>query len=226
MNLRKFFLYILIASVAACALIGIGVLLFGTFGEFESRVLATTFTITCTSILGLACGAYFETKGARTLPIAGITLSILAGLFVIVVIWFHDRTGDTFAKMTVTATMLAATCALLSLISLATLDRKFLWSRYLAFLASIVLDAILLWLLWFQPEGDSDIVSRTIGVLSIVIASVTVMTPVFHKLSHDESKGGSKIELIDAEIAALRERINELESKKAALNPTTPQEDQ
>lgn len=216
MDLRKLFLYILIASVATCALLGIGVLLFGEFGEFESKVLATTFTITCTSILGLACGAYFEAKGARHLPFTGIALSIAAGLMVIGVIWFHERTGDIYAKSTVTATMLAATCGLLSLISLADLDRKFIWSRNLAFAASIVLDGILLWLLWFQPEGDSDVVTRTIGVLSIIIASITVVTPVFHKLSSGETNAAK----IDAEIAKLKDRIAVLEAKKAELEST------
>jgi hypothetical protein len=216
MDLRKLFLYILIASVATCALLGIGVLLFGEFGEFESKVLATTFTITCTSILGLACGAYFEAKGARHLPFTGIALSIAAGMMVIGVIWFHERTGDIYAKSTVTATMLAATCGLLSLISLADLDRKFIWSRNLAFAASIVLDGILLWLLWFQPEGDSDVVTRTIGVLSIIIASITVVTPVFHKLSSGETNAAK----IDAEIAKLKDRIAVLEAKKAELEST------
>ncbi len=216
MDLRKLFLYILIASVATCALLGIGVLLFGEFGEFESKVLATTFTITCTSILGLACGAYFEAKGARHLPFTGIALSIAAGMMVIGVIWFHERTGYIYAKSTVTATMLAATCGLLSLISLADLDRKFIWSRNLAFAASIVLDGILLWLLWFQPEGDSDVVTRTIGVLSIIIASITVVTPVFHKLSSGETNAAK----IDAEIAKLKDRIAVLEAKKAELEST------
>ncbi|MBX7053378.1 MAG: hypothetical protein K1X36_00350 [Pyrinomonadaceae bacterium] len=216
MDLRKLFLYILIASVATCALLGIGVLLFGEFGEFESKVLATTFTITCTSILGLACGAYYEAKGARNLPFSGIALSIVAGIMVIGVIWFHERTGDIYAKSTVTATMLAATCGLLSLISLADLDRKFIWSRNLAFAASIVLDGILLWLLWFQPDGDSDIVTRTIGVLSIIIASITVVTPVFHKLSTGETNAAK----IDAEIAKLRDRIAVLEAKKIELKST------
>lgn len=46
-------------------MIGIGVLLFGDFGEVEVRILMTTLTFTMTSILGLACGAYLESgKGA------------------------------------------------------------------------------------------------------------------------------------------------------------------
>ncbi|MBK9765646.1 MAG: hypothetical protein IPP63_00750 [Chloracidobacterium sp.] len=222
MDLRKFFLYILITSVAVCAVLGIGVLLLGEFGEFESKVLGTTFTITCTSILGLACGAYYEAKGAKAIPFAGIAFSILASVLVIGVIWFHQHTGDIYAKTTVTATMLATTCGLLSLISLANLDRKFIWSRNLAFAAAILLDAILLWLLCFEPESDSDIVSRMIGILSIIIASVTVITPVFHKLSGGETSEAK----LDAEIETLKDRIAELEIRKAELAGISDDPDQ
>ncbi|CAN5372031.1 hypothetical protein BH10ACI3_BH10ACI3_24950 [soil metagenome] len=216
MNLRKIFLYILIASVAICAVMGIGVILFGTFGEFEQKILGTTFTITCTSILGLACGAYYESKGAKALPFAGISFAMISAVMVIILIWRHSDPGDVFAKSTVTATMLAATCSLLSLISLAKLDGRFAWSRYLAIFASIALDGILLWLLWYEPQGESEIVSRTIGVLSIVIASVTVVTPVFHKLSRTTIA----VNEIDAEIGELKARLEELEQRKAKLTHT------
>ncbi len=219
MNLRKAFLFLLIGSVAVCALMGIGVILFGTFGELEQKILATTFTITCTSILGLACGAYYESKGAKALPFAGISFALISAVMVIFLIWAHRDTGDIFAKSTVTATMLAATCSLLSLVSLAKLDRRFAWSRYLVIFASVFLDAILLWLLWYEPQGESEVVSRTIGVLSIVIASVTIVTPVFHKLSRTTIA----INEIDAEIESLRARLSELEQKRTKI--TGPADD-
>ena len=50
------------------------------------------------------------------------------------------------------------------------------------------------------------------GVLSIVIGALTVVTPVFHKLS-----SGDSVSEIDAEIAQLRERIGQLEVKRAGL---------
>jgi len=61
LNIRRIFLYTLIASVAVSSLIGIGVVLLGDFGEFEVRVLMITLTVTMTSILGLANRAYLET---------------------------------------------------------------------------------------------------------------------------------------------------------------------
>ena len=71
-KLRRTFLYLLIGSVAISAAIGIGVMLFGDFGEFEIRVLMTTLTVTMTSILGLACGAYLESGKGHLMPAAGI----------------------------------------------------------------------------------------------------------------------------------------------------------
>jgi hypothetical protein len=52
MNLRRLFLYLLIASIGLSAVIGIGVILFGNFGEIEIRILFTTLTVTVTSIFG------------------------------------------------------------------------------------------------------------------------------------------------------------------------------
>jgi hypothetical protein len=55
LNLKKFFLYLLATSAAFSAIVGIFVILFGNFGEFETEILLTTLAVT--SILDLACGA-------------------------------------------------------------------------------------------------------------------------------------------------------------------------
>ena len=213
MNLKKIFLYTLIISVAISAVLGIGVILFDSFGDFQSRVLMTTFTITLTSILGLACGAYYESKKARSLPVAGIALSLLAAALGIYLIWAGDRGGDAVWKSAATASLLATSLALLCLVSLATLDKRFAWSRHLIYVSVTLLSAILLYILWFEPEASGDFVPRLIAVLSIVIAALTVMTPVFHRLSQKETG----VAEIDAEINLLKERISELERRKATL---------
>ena len=218
MNLKRLFLYTLIGSVAISALIGIGVILFGNFGEFEVRVLLTTLTVTVTSILGLACGAYIETGRGRTLPIVGIFLSIVSAIMLFFVIWDILDDSEVFIKSVVTTSLLAAACSHLSLLSIARLDKRFAWSRIAAFICVGLLSAILLFILWFEPESTSDVISRVIGVLSILIAAVTVITPVFHKLS----ASGLAVADLDAEIEQLRSRITELEAKKADLmNKTT-----
>jgi len=210
MNTRQIFLNTLIASVAISALIGIGVLLFGNFGSFEVRVMMTTLTVTGMSILGLASGAFLESGRGRTLPLAGIVFSILAGVMTFFIIWDVLDESENYIKLTGTVTLLALSCSHLSLLSLARLDQRFAWSLIAAYVCVWSLTAILLFLMWFEPAGDSDIVFRLIGILSILIAALTVMTPVFHKLS----TSGDGIAEIDAEIAKLKLRIEELEKKK------------
>ncbi|HNQ15557.1 MAG TPA: hypothetical protein PKM58_08340, partial [Pyrinomonadaceae bacterium] len=79
MSIKRLSLYILIASVAISALLGIAVILFGNFGEFEQKILATTSIVTMTSIFGLACGAYLETGRGKILPYTGIIAAIVSG---------------------------------------------------------------------------------------------------------------------------------------------------
>jgi len=213
LNLKKFFLYLLIASVAFSALLGIGVILFGNFGEFESKILMTASTVTITSILGLACGAFLETGRGKILPLSGIVLAVISAIVWIILIWNASNQSSVFAKILMTVTLFAAACSLLSLLSIATLDKKFRWSLSAAHLAVWSLTAFLFYLIWIAKDFTGEFIPRTIGVLSIVIAALTIITPVFHWLS----KQTPKAEEIDAEIARLRARIEELEKQREEI---------
>lgn len=211
MNTRKILLNTLIASVVVSAVIGIAVILFGQFGEIEVRVLMTTLTVTATSILGLACGAYYESGRGRRLPLAGITLSVISALALFLIIWNVLDDNETYIKTTMTLVIGAIVASHLSLLRLARLDGRFAWTYSFAVVCDVLLAAIVLYLMWFEPEGESDLVFRTMGVLSILIAALTVVTPVFHRLSAGED---NRVEKIDEEIAALKRRIEELEKRK------------
>lgn len=210
-DLRKSFLYVLIGSVGISAIFGIAVILFGDFGEFEIRVLLTTLTLAVTSILGLACGACIEAGRGRILPIAGIILSVLAALALLLIIWDALDDNEAFIKSTLTLVTLAVACSHLSLLRLAKLDRRFEWSYSVAFVCDWLLAAIILYLMWFEPEGDSDVIFRVMAVLSIVIAAVTVVTPVFYKLSNTERSAAK----IDEEIGELEARIAKLRNERS-----------
>lgn len=211
MNLRRFFLYLLIGSVTVSALIGIGVIVIGDFGELESKILLSTMTITATSILGLACGAYLESARGRIMPLVGIALAIVSAAMWIIVIWSWQETNDTFVKALMSATLLAASCSHLSLLSLARLDKRFAWSLIASHAAVWLLSAIVLYLIWLTPADFSELIGRTLGVLGIIIASLTVVTPVFHKLSLHEPE----LAAIDAEIEDLKTRLAAMEKRRA-----------
>jgi hypothetical protein len=214
-NIKKLFLYTLIASVSVSALIGIGVVLFGDFGAKEVRVLLTTVTITVISIFGLACGAYLESGRGQAMPIAGIAFSILAGMMLMFIIWDFLDDSEGFIKATVTATIIASACSHLSLLYLARLDRRFAWSRTLAAILVTTIAAILIFFLWADPDNWDDLIWRSLAVLSILLAAVTVMTPVFHKLSHH-----GDFESIERQIDKLKEQITALENQRDELRNT------
>jgi hypothetical protein len=205
------FLYVLIISVAVGSLLGIAILIFGNFGEFEVKVLLTTLTVTVTSILGLACGAYLESGRGRMIPIAGIVVAVISCVLWIYLVWHGTVHVKFYAQVLMSLTLFAAACAHISLLSLADLDRRFVWSRYAFITADLVMTAYLLFLIWNDKSIDNEITPRVIGVLSIVVAALTLVTPIFHKLSSSESVAD-----IDAEIAKLNARIDELEARKIA----------
>lgn len=213
-TLRNFFLYLLIASVAVSALVGIFVILFGDFGEFETKILLTTLAVTVTSILGLANGAYLETGRGRALPVTGIVFSVISAVLWIFLVWEGTPETAFFARLLLSINLFAAACSHLSLLSIARLDRRFRWSHYAAHLLVWTLTAVLLYSIWQNFENMTDIVTRAVGVLSIAVAALTIVTPVFHRLSRPETL---KVADIDAEIARLRAQIEQLEMQKAEM---------
>jgi len=219
-NVRRLSLYLLIVSVAVSAFIGIGVLLFGDFGEFETKILLTTLTITVTSVLGLACGACLEAGRGRIIPIAGIVFAVISAVLWIMMLWSpFDREAHYFPHFVMSATLLAFACSHVSLLSLATLDRRFAWSRIAVHVFVWSLTGLTLYIIWWHIDPSDTMLARIMGVLSIVIGALTVVTPVFHRLS----AGEPNTEKIDAEIEALKVRIAELEEKRNQIREAVPE---
>lgn len=213
LKLQKFFLSLLIGSVAFSALLGIVVILIGNFGETESKILVTALIVTITSILGLACGAFLETKRGKVLPVCGIFLAILSAILWVIFTWGKVENERVFVQVALSTTLLAVSCSHISLLSIAKLDKKFLWSKYAVHFSIWILTAILLWIIWANLKGNQEVVTRIIGVFSIIIAALTIVTPIFHWLS----KQIPKAEAIDAEIERLKQRIEDLEKQKAGI---------
>jgi hypothetical protein len=213
LNLKKTFLYTLVASIAFSALLGIWAILSGEFGEFQAKILGTTLTVVGTSLLGLACGAFLESprsaeKPLKTIPIAGIILAFVAAVNVLIMIWW--QTDDVW-KIAAVSAIFAFSLAQLSLLSLANLSARFEWVTMAAYLVILSLAAINSILIIVEPHSESNFVMRLIGVLAVIDASITVVIPILHRLSRaDFAATRTKIEEIDAEIERLTNDLNNL----------------
>jgi hypothetical protein len=216
LNLKKFFLYLLIGSVSVSAVIGIGVIILGNFGEFEGKIIGTTLVITGTSILGLACGANIESKGGKFLPYSGIVFSIISAIILILMIWVTPANEEFYFKLAGSTALLAVVFSQLSLVTLAKLDDRFRWAMILLFVSATGLVLILLGIIW-SDGTESELVGRVVGVLSIGVAALTIMIPIFHRLSDNLDSQSA----INAEIEKLQTRISELEKRREKISNST-----
>ncbi len=213
------FLYSLIASVGLGALGGVITILSGKFGWLEVRVLLTTATIAAASICGLACGAYLATGRGVLLPIAGIALTGAAAVLVLFGLWAPER-SEFYWKTAAIVSVYAVACAHLAMLSLARLADWFRWSLVVAYV-TIFGVATLIALIIAVERFDHAGIFRLLGVAAILDAAITLLIPIFHRLSRADLTVGavdpSELKEIDAEIATLRARLVELERRKQVL---------
>jgi hypothetical protein len=222
LNSKKFFLYMLICSIALSALMGIWAIISGEFGELQAKVLGTTTTIVGTSVLGLACGAYLENPRARNslsrfIPLAGILLTIVSAAIILWMIWGRIDWSEEFLFRTLGVSLtFAFSFAQLSLLSLARLAARFRWATNTAYGSILTLATIVSAVIIFSTGNEDFLILRFIGILAVVDAAVTVMIPVFHRLSRTEfiDVETATADKIDAEIVNLQAQISRLEKQR------------
>jgi hypothetical protein len=183
MSPKKVALWFLIVSVTLSAAMGIIAILSGTFGNFQARIILTTLTISAASICALASGALWENRDTKLLPSAGVILALLAALLLIIGIWIEFR-SEQFWKFAASVGILAVATAHTCLLALAKLARRFVWARVVAFAANFFLAFLFIFVIYVQPKADFGV--RIIGVTSIMVAAMTIMMPIFHRLSRGD----------------------------------------
>ena len=183
MNPKRIALWFLILSVALSAVIGIIAIVVGTFGRTEAQILLTTLTISAASICALACGALWESGRAKLFSLAGIALAVFDAVLFIVGIWWESR-SEGYWKFSASVGLMAAATAHVCLLALARLAPRFSWSRIAAPIAAYFLAFLFIYLIYFTPKGD--VLIRIIGVTAIILAALTILTPVFHRLSRGD----------------------------------------
>jgi hypothetical protein len=79
--------------------------------------------------------------------------------------------------------------------------------------------ALLAFVFWFVPRGTTlpEWAGRAAIIISIFIAALTVLIPVFYFLDRFKTSSTGSIQQIDAEIEKLKLEIEKLESKKTEL---------
>ncbi len=184
MALRRAFLWSMIVSLGAAALLGIVALLFPR--ALDERILASTAIFGGASLAALLCAVVLE-KG-RAVPFMWIGIAASAasfGLWVLLV-WVEPqwpaganvaRTAGTFS----TVAVLGAQSGLLCLLRVSGRAARITLRATIA--VSCLLAAHLVVLLWFMARlGDEEMLLRILGVLAILTACGTVVSPILWKV--------------------------------------------
>lgn len=201
MNPKRAALWFLIVSVVLSAVSGIVAIVSGTFGDLQARIVLTTLTISAASLCALACGAFWESAQVKILPASGIALAVITAAIFIFGIWTKISSDD-FWKAAASVGIVAAATAHACLLSLARLAKRFTWSRLVTFAAIYLLAALFIYVI-YAPTND-DTILRIIGVNSIVVAALTILTPIFHRLSRSDLKADARQDALHKTITCPR----------------------
>lgn len=205
------------------------VLCIGTIWSDEAnyKPLATIIVLLFANFFLFPFAFYYEESKRKLLPVIGSAATIIAALLSVRAIWEFSKSH--FLERTFfVAVVIAVACFYLSLIFLITLSKRYAWTMKAVQITVWTLVGILLWLIIFEPnlqETAQEIVTRVLVILSIIIAALTVMIPIFYRLSRAELDPPEKItvEEIEKRIARHKSEIENLEKMKKSILETSPQ---
>lgn len=107
---RRFVLTAVAVSLVATAMLAIGILLFGSFGQTEGRILGTTMLLAGYGLLALPAGFLFDRS--RHLPLAATTVAMAAAGFTLALVnLWTGSTSTVVGKTILTATAFAVAAA-------------------------------------------------------------------------------------------------------------------
>ena len=205
-------LYALIVSILMGAVLGIVLILRNTWGWLEVRVMLTTLVIAVGSLAGLACEFSRRPIGRNLAAISGLVLIALSTLLWLFCIW-GEPNDEWFWK---SVSILALANVHVCLLSNARLASRFRWVYLVTVQIVCGLAFLLLVMLW--GEHDSPALWRIIATLSILVAALTLIIPILHRIGrHDGVRADQFTPSEEQSIASIDADIKKLESQLTQL---------
>jgi hypothetical protein len=182
--LKRYFITAIITSLVISALIGIFVILLGSFGEIEARILLTTLAIGIFSITSLANLRNLESEHRSYRRFAGLSIifSLIAVLFTLSLIWISVE--HTPWKPALVFFVLAVSTAHASLLLPSRSRSTLLDVAVTTTLACIAFVAgFLIYLIIAENADLGEFFYRLLGVFAILDVLGTIVTPIIARLT-------------------------------------------
>jgi hypothetical protein len=175
---RRLLLTAVAVSITATALLAIGILLFGSFGETEGRILGSTMILAGYALLALPAGFLFDRS--RHLPLAAsvVVLSAAGLVLSLVNVWSGGASSE-IGKAVLTATVFAGAAAQTAALAARRVDSDPVLVRAL-FTVSCALAVVLATMVsvaaWAQLEDP--VYFRILGALAVLDLLTVALQPV------------------------------------------------
>lgn len=173
--MKKYFIYALITSLVIAGLLGIAVLLSGTFDELQIRILFTTLALTVYSIIGLCCNSIVGGKHS-VFGKFGLGMSFIGLSYAVATTWATPEPGE-FIQLRVSLLVVSicfAHCSLM--LSVNNYNSTISAVRGVSISASILATLIALGIL--SSFDASAGTFKLLGVASIVGVIATIVAPI------------------------------------------------
>ena len=182
----------LMASLVVNALIGIGLIVRGEFGQTEGRVLATSLSLAVFTVMGIPGAMQWERHGRVGLGWFCVLGAALSFCLVVVAIWRDGFFGNEgIVKATVTIVVLAFWGNHTALLLFATSRQAVLrLTMALTFGVMAVVAGISILAVW--TEDISDLVGRILAALIVLDVLGSLAVPVLSRLHRQDATRASK----------------------------------
>jgi hypothetical protein len=220
-KITRLSLKVFIGFLVLTALIAMITVLTGKFGKIQMKILATTLTISATSICSMSCAAFIDKKKLVQLGLLGILLSVSAAILVITGMW-SEFENKIFEKIMITLIVSAAAFAFAFLLVLPELDNRHKWVQFVSSVSIGILALQAVIAVWLEGYIKlNDWYFRLLAFVAIIVGLVTLVIPILMKLRKGDERINDKIvlERVDGDVyrdaAGRKYRLTEMDVEPA-----------
>jgi len=188
---KRFSLVLCIAFLILTAAVAIISIFSGSFGDFQLKILATTFSISTASICSMSCAAFMEHKNDKKLGLVGIAFAIVAIIMVIGGIWIElEIFTESYWKTTISLIVLSIAFAHAFLLLLPRLNPEHRWVQTSSVIAIGLLAFMLCMAMWGEIADEGFY--KLLAVNSILVVLCTLVIPICMRMRRDVALGATE----------------------------------
>lgn len=174
---RRLLLGAIAAALTATALLAVGILLAGDFGETEGRILGTTLLVAAYGLLALPAGLLVDQRRLAALAATVLGLALAGFALAVAAIWTPDAPdalGKTSATITVFAVAFSQTAALVARRRPAPAAVRRLFALSVALV--LVVATMVTVLVWAELDGGGY--ARILAAVAVLDVLVVALQPI------------------------------------------------